>query len=67
MRHVITHAPRDIYNSHVTTPGTIDVYWLSDDGGLSILIPYLLSQSKFWSNTKLRVFAYGKAGVSDDL
>ncbi|XP_063680874.1 solute carrier family 12 member 2-like isoform X2 [Bolinopsis microptera] len=42
--------------------GTIDVYWLSDDGGLSILIPYLLSQSKYWSQTSLRVFAYGKAG-----
>ena len=39
------------------------MYWLSDDGGLSILVPYLLSQSKFWSGTSLRVFAYGKAGV----
>jgi len=40
--------------------GTIDVYWLSDDGGLSILLPYLLSQSPYWTSTKMRVFFSGK-------
>ena len=26
--------------------GTIDVWWLSDDGGLTLLVPYLLKQRK---------------------
>ena len=36
--------------------GTIDVWWLSDDGGLTILIPYLLSIHTFWKDCKLRIF-----------
>eukprot|EP01083_Nonionella_stella_P001711 4872_1 len=28
--------------------GIIDIWWLVDDGGLSILIPYLMAKSKFW-------------------
>ena len=28
--------------------GTVDVWWLIDDGGLTMLIPHLLSLSKFW-------------------
>ena len=36
--------------------GTIDVWWLSDDGGLTILIPYLLSIHSFWKDCKLRIF-----------
>jgi len=28
--------------------GSVDVWWLIDDGGLSILIPYIMSKSKFW-------------------
>ncbi|GBP07687.1 Bumetanide-sensitive sodium-(potassium)-chloride cotransporter [Eumeta japonica] len=37
--------------------GTLDVWWLYDDGGLTILLPYILSQRSTWSNVKLRVFA----------
>lgn len=37
--------------------GTIDVWWLSDDGGLTILIPYLLSQRSQWKDCELRVFS----------
>lgn len=36
--------------------GTIDVWWLSDDGGLTILIPYLLSIHSYWKDCKLRIF-----------
>ncbi|RWS24953.1 solute carrier family 12 member 3-like protein, partial [Leptotrombidium deliense] len=36
--------------------GTIDVWWLYDDGGLTMLIPYILSTRSQWSNCKLRVF-----------
>ncbi|XP_064474706.1 solute carrier family 12 member 2-like [Ornithodoros turicata] len=37
--------------------GTIDVWWLYDDGGLTMLLPYLLSTRSQFSNCKLRVFA----------
>ncbi|KAL7639645.1 UNVERIFIED_CONTAM: hypothetical protein RMT77_010147 [Armadillidium vulgare] len=37
--------------------GTIDVWWLYDDGGLTILLPYILTTRSQWSSCKLRVFA----------
>lgn len=37
--------------------GTIDVWWLFDDGGLTILIPYILSLRSQWSDCKIRIFA----------
>ncbi|RXG59662.1 Bumetanide-sensitive sodium-(potassium)-chloride cotransporter, partial [Armadillidium vulgare] len=37
--------------------GTIDVWWLYDDGGLTVLLPYILSTRTQWSGCKLRLFA----------
>lgn len=37
--------------------GRIDVWWLFDDGGLTLLVPYLLTTRPQWSGCKLRVFA----------
>ncbi|XP_013140299.1 PREDICTED: bumetanide-sensitive sodium-(potassium)-chloride cotransporter-like [Papilio polytes] len=37
--------------------GTVDVWWLYDDGGLTMLLPYILSQRSSWASCKLRVFA----------
>lgn len=39
------------------TSGTLDVWWLYDDGGLTILLPYIISQRSTWANCKLRIFA----------
>ncbi|XP_076812360.1 solute carrier family 12 member 2-like [Clavelina lepadiformis] len=39
---------------------TIDVWWLFDDGGLTILIPYLLSTRQQWSGCRMRIFTGGK-------
>ena len=36
--------------------GTIDVWWLYDDGGLTILVPHLLSLTTQWRGCKLRIF-----------
>ena len=33
----------------------IDVWWLFDDGGLTLLVPYLLKQHKFWQHATLRI------------
>ena len=37
--------------------GTIDIWWLFDDGGLTILIPYLIKNRKLYSGCNLRLFA----------
>lgn len=37
--------------------GTIDVWWIIHDGGLLIILPFLLKQHKVWSQCKLRIFA----------
>jgi hypothetical protein len=34
----------------------IDIWWLYDDGGLTLLVPYILSRRKQWKKCKLRVF-----------
>uniref|UniRef100_A0A673C9X1 Solute carrier family 12 member 3-like n=1 Tax=Sphaeramia orbicularis TaxID=375764 RepID=A0A673C9X1_9TELE len=38
---------------------TIDVYWVADDGGLTLLVPYLLTRRKRWRRSKVRVFIVG--------
>uniref|UniRef100_UPI00358EEB93 solute carrier family 12 member 3-like n=1 Tax=Myxine glutinosa TaxID=7769 RepID=UPI00358EEB93 len=43
---------------------TIDIYWLFDDGGLTLLIPYLLARKKCWRNCKVRVFIGGHGDIS---
>ncbi|XP_030646656.1 solute carrier family 12 member 3 [Chanos chanos] len=45
---------------------TIDVYWLSDDGGLTLLLPYLLKRKKRWARCKVRVFVGGEPEHVDE-
>ena len=40
--------------------GFIDVYWLYDDGGLTLLLPYILTTCKKFLQCKLRIFILGK-------
>ncbi|XP_073989263.1 sodium potassium chloride cotransporter [Rhodnius prolixus] len=37
--------------------GYVDVWWLYDDGGLTILLPYILSTRSVFSSCKMRIFA----------
>uniref|UniRef100_A0A914C146 Solute carrier family 12 member 3 n=1 Tax=Acrobeloides nanus TaxID=290746 RepID=A0A914C146_9BILA len=48
--------------------GVIDVWWIYDDGGLTLLLPYLLSHSKSYiEGAKLRIFTLAThAGKLDD-
>uniref|UniRef100_A0A674IJW4 Solute carrier family 12 member 3 n=1 Tax=Terrapene triunguis TaxID=2587831 RepID=A0A674IJW4_9SAUR len=43
----------------------VDVYWLFDDGGLTLLVPYLLSRRKRWSRCRVRVFISGHLGSAE--
>ena len=53
--------------------GTVDVWWLLDDGGLSQLIPHIMSQAPFWikntegpKKTKIRLFTIFPDGHDDE-
>ncbi|CAG0901500.1 unnamed protein product [Darwinula stevensoni] len=55
--------PKDVLNSitrfqHPLKKGTrMDVWWLYDDGGLTILLPYILKQRAQFSFASLRIFS----------
>lgn len=44
--------------------GVIDVWWIVHDGGLLMLLPFLLRQHKTWKNCQLRIFTV--AQLSDN-
>ncbi len=41
----------------------IDVWWLSDDGGLTIMLPHLLSRCRRWRGASIRVWVVSKDGM----
>lgn len=62
--------PKDVLNNLTQfqkkqKKGTIDVWWLYDDGGLTLLLPYIISTRRNCSACKLRVFAL--ANKKDEL
>uniref|UniRef100_T1HM58 Uncharacterized protein n=1 Tax=Rhodnius prolixus TaxID=13249 RepID=T1HM58_RHOPR len=61
-----THHLHAITNFRRRQPkGFIDVWWLYDDGGLTLLIPHILSTRSHFSDCKLRIFSL--ANRSDEL
>ncbi|XP_075215520.1 solute carrier family 12 member kcc isoform X2 [Lycorma delicatula] len=36
--------------------GNIDIWWIVHDGGLLMLLPFLLKQHRTWKNCRLRIF-----------
>ena len=45
--------------------GFLDVYWLYDDGGLTLLLPYILTTRKKFAQCKLRIYVLGS--VNEEL
>ncbi|MCI4385920.1 hypothetical protein PGIGA_G00056260 [Pangasianodon gigas] len=43
-------------NTERLAEGTIDVWWIVHDGGLLMLLPFLLRQHKVWKKCKMRIF-----------
>ncbi|KAJ8413276.1 hypothetical protein AAFF_G00092720 [Aldrovandia affinis] len=43
-------------NQERLSEGTIDVWWIVHDGGLLMLLPFLLRQHKVWRKCKMRIF-----------
>jgi potassium/chloride transporter 4/5/6 len=51
--------PRGIENfpdRSVRLTGTIDVWWIVHDGGMLILLSFLLQQNKVWKGCRIRIF-----------
>ena len=46
--------------------GNIDIWWLFDDGGLSLLIPHLVSLNKKYRDCNLRVYFMSKSANNLD-
>lgn len=46
-----------LFRKDKSRTGFIDVWWLYDDGGLTLLLPYILTTRKQFSSCKLRVFS----------
>ncbi|KAF5270292.1 hypothetical protein FQA39_LY08403 [Lamprigera yunnana] len=53
------------YQKQQKRDSTIDVWWLYDDGGLTLLLPYIISTRRSWNACKLRVFTL--ANKQDEL
>ena len=68
--HVLSKSTLDNIQKYRTgsKTGTIDVWWLFDDGGLTLLIPHLLKTKKQFSGCKIRVFALTtkEFGIDED-
>ena len=47
--------------------GTIDVWWLYDDGGLTLLLPHIIKTRKQFKNCKLRVFSLANKSTQLDI
>ncbi|CAG0890118.1 unnamed protein product [Darwinula stevensoni] len=43
-------------SSNEKLSGYIDIWWIVHDGGLLMLLPFLLCQCKTWRNCRLRIF-----------
>jgi hypothetical protein len=46
--------------------GTIDVWWIVNDGGLLMLLPHLLRQHRTWKACQLRIFTIAQASDNAD-
>ncbi|CAF1021877.1 unnamed protein product [Rotaria sordida] len=47
----------NVFQSQYSSSPIIDVWWLFDDGGLALLLPYLLRRRKRWRHCQFRIFS----------
>ncbi|XP_050432923.1 solute carrier family 12 member 4 isoform X1 [Adelges cooleyi] len=53
---IVPKGIRSFPDSATKLSGTIDIWWIVHDGGILMLIPFLLKQHRTWKNCKLRIF-----------
>ena len=54
---VVSKVETDWPTTKLGSAKTIDIWWIIHDGGLIILLSYLLKQNPVWKNCRLRLFA----------
>jgi len=55
------------YGDVMPPDSTIDIYWLVDDGGLCLLLSYIISRNSIWRrNASLRVYAVSTTSEDGD-
>lgn len=47
----------NVFHPKYSSSTIIDVWWLFDDGGLTLLLPYLLRRRKRWRDCQFRIFS----------
>ena len=47
----------NVFHSKKSSSTIIDVWWLFDDGGLTLLLPHLLRRRKRWKHSQFRIFS----------
>jgi hypothetical protein len=55
----------NVFHPKHSSSTIIDVWWLFDDGGLTLLLPYLLRRRKRWRNCRFRIFSCVSGEKSD--
>lgn len=53
------------YNRNQRREGVIDVWWLDDTGGLTVLLPHILAKKRDWRKCPLRVFITSSSSEDD--
>ncbi|VDN59789.1 unnamed protein product [Dracunculus medinensis] len=48
--------------SHEKVSGHVDVWWIVHDGGLLMLLPFLLKKHRTWKNVLLRLYTVAQVG-----
>ncbi len=51
------------FRTKTSLKGTIDIYWLFDDGGLTLLLPHILTTRRLYSKCKMRIFFLSNAKI----
>ncbi|VDK43063.1 unnamed protein product [Anisakis simplex] len=63
---MITKGITDFPQSTSRLSGFIDIWWISHDGGILMLIAFLLRQHKVWRGCQLRIFAIAEKPQKND-
>lgn len=51
--------------NHKRMHGHLDIWWVVADGGIMLLLPWLLQKHDVWRHCKLRLFAIIDADMDD--
>uniref|UniRef100_A0AC35U6R0 Amino acid permease n=1 Tax=Rhabditophanes sp. KR3021 TaxID=114890 RepID=A0AC35U6R0_9BILA len=58
---VVTKGITDFPTNAVRLDGNVDIWWMAEDGGIMMLMAFLLSQNKVWKGCSLRVLLIASA------